>query len=89
MAIVFERKLNDRLAELKMKKSDLRYDPPHEGLLHPSVLYKLFSKDRSEMVNTDTIDKLCTQLQCQPGDIMEYIPDAELESYGPYKSKTG
>jgi len=30
-------------------------------------------------VNTATIEKLCTLLDCQPGDIMEYIPDAREE----------
>ena len=26
-------------------------------------------------MTTRTIDKLCATLQCQPGDLMEYIPD--------------
>jgi Predicted transcriptional regulator len=25
-------------------------------------------------INTNTIDKLCNLLDCQPGDIMEYLP---------------
>jgi putative transcriptional regulator len=25
-------------------------------------------------VSTETIEKLCDALQCQPGDIMEYVP---------------
>lgn len=86
MAIIFEKKLNQRLAELKMKKSDLRNDEAHDGLIHPKVLYKLYSKNRSVTVTTDTIDKLCAQLQCQPGDIMEYVPDFELDSLGMTKS---
>ena len=28
-------------------------------------------------VDTRTIEKLCAYLHCQPGDIMEYIPDEE------------
>ena len=28
-------------------------------------------------VDTKTINKLCKYLNCQPGDIMEYIPDDE------------
>ena len=28
-------------------------------------------------VNTATIEKLCALLDCQPGDIMEYIPDGK------------
>lgn len=26
-------------------------------------------------VDTDTINKLCRILDCQPGDILEYVPD--------------
>lgn len=37
--------------------------------MHPSVVNKL---RKNERVNTDTIDRLCELLHCQPGDIMEY-----------------
>jgi len=30
-----------------------------------------------EKVSLDVIDKICGVLQVQPGDIMEYIPDAQ------------
>lgn len=30
-------------------------------------------------ITTRTIDKLCEVLDCQPGDIMEYIPDDKKE----------
>ena len=30
-------------------------------------------------VSTETIDKVCKFLHVQPGDIMEWIPDAEYE----------
>jgi len=26
-------------------------------------------------VQTDTLERICKTLDCQPGDIMEYIPD--------------
>lgn len=29
----------------------------------------------NEPVNTVTIERFCNLLQCQPGDLMEYIPD--------------
>jgi len=29
-------------------------------------------------VNSSTIHTLCKYLNCQPGDIMEYIPDEEV-----------
>lgn len=37
-----------------------------------------FQKDRP--VNSDTINKVCEYLKVQPGDIMEWIPDAEYEA---------
>ncbi len=32
---------------------------------------------RNQCVTTDTIATLCKLLDCQPGDLMEYIPDEE------------
>lgn len=29
----------------------------------------------NEPVTTATIDKFCMMLQCQPGDLMEFVPD--------------
>lgn len=29
----------------------------------------------NEYVSLEVIDKLCSALSCQPGDILEYIPD--------------
>ena len=38
--------------------------------VHPTVVNKLKKDGR---VNIDTIDKLCELLDCQPGDLMEYV----------------
>jgi putative transcriptional regulator len=27
----------------------------------------------------DTLNKLCEVLECQPGDLLEYVPDAEVK----------
>lgn len=40
--------------------------------MHPAVVNKL---RKNERVNTDTIDRLCELLGCQPGDIMEHFSD--------------
>jgi DNA-binding Xre family transcriptional regulator len=42
-----------------------------EGI-HPTTMNKL---RKNERVNTDTIDRLCEKLDCQPGDIMEYVKE--------------
>ena len=42
--------------------------------LHAATVSKLRKHER---VNTDTIERLCAVLKCQPGDIMEYVDDNE------------
>ena len=32
-------------------------------------------------LNSKTIGRLCNGLNCQPGDLMEYVPDEETEQY--------
>lgn len=57
------------LMDLKgIKKIDLR----NEYGFNPKTVDSL-SKNKS--VTVDTIIKLCEILNCQPGDILEYIPD--------------
>lgn len=34
--------------------------------------------NRNEYVSLEIIDRLCHTLNCQPGDLMEYIPDKKL-----------
>jgi len=40
--------------------------------IHAAVVDKLI---KGGTVDTTTIGKLCALLDCQPGDIMEYVPD--------------
>lgn len=40
--------------------------------IHPATVNKL---RKNERVNTDTISELCRILECQPGDIMEYVEE--------------
>lgn len=37
---------------------------------HAATVNKL---RKNELVRTDTIDRLCELLDCQPGDLMEYV----------------
>ena len=43
----------------------------HEGVLSESVLTRL---RQGKPVTTDTIDKICELLQCQPEEIMQWEP---------------
>lgn len=59
-------KLFDLLNRKGLKKTDLL----EMAEISSPTLAKL---TKGDTVNTDTIAKLCKALQCQPGDIMEYL----------------
>lgn len=48
-----------------------------EHLLGEATLQKFRQK---ELVSWQNIDTLCRLLHCQPGDIVEYIPNSESEA---------
>lgn len=58
-------KLFHLLIDRNMKKGDLQKSAQITG----SIMARLA---KNEVVKTDTIEKICRALQCQPGDIMEY-----------------
>ena len=41
---------------------------------------------RKEYINFDNLDILCKLLDCQPGDLLEYVPDENGQSW-PYPRK--
>lgn len=66
----------DILAELKSKgytATRIR----EEKLIGQSYLQQI---RRGELVSWKTINTICTLLNCQPGDILEYVPDAETDN---------
>lgn len=66
-------KLFDVLQRRGLKKTDLI---ELAGLTSP-VLAKL---SKGANINTDTINKICSALNVQPGEIMEYIADDPEET---------
>lgn len=42
--------------------------------MHPTVVNRL---RKNGCVNTDTINRICELLNCQPGDIMEYESESQ------------
>jgi DNA-binding Xre family transcriptional regulator len=56
------------LIDRRMKKTDLM----NLAKLSPPTLAKL---SKNEQVNTQTLEKICSALACQPGDIMEYVKE--------------
>lgn len=61
----------DILVALK-EKGYTTYEIRKKGLLSESTLQKLRKKEGIAWGNIETI---CRLLDCQPGDILEYVPD--------------
>ena len=66
------KKLFHLLIDIDMKDVDLR---KKAGISAPTMA-KL---KQDKIIQTDIICKVCAALNCQPGDIMEYIPAREEE----------
>lgn len=64
------KKLFHLLLDRGIKKGELQ----EKAGITASIMARL-AKDQT--VKSDTIGKICRALDCQPGDIMEYVPDPE------------
>lgn len=64
------RKLFDLMQEQGIKKVDLRT----KYKINPKTVDSLVN---NRSVNVDTIMQLCAILNCQPGDLMEYVPTVQ------------
>ena len=73
MAISME-KVQSLMNRKGLKKWDMR-----KAGMNGNILDKVLSGplDKTRRVDTETINKLCSILDCQPGDIMEYVQTAE------------
>lgn len=61
-----------KLFELMKAKGLTTYKIRQENIISQSALTAI---KNGKSVTTDTIAKLCAVLDCQPGDILEYVPD--------------
>ncbi len=61
-----------KLFVLMKEKGLTTYKIRKENIISQSALTALKNE---KSVTTDTIAKLCKALNCQPGDIMEYVED--------------
>ena len=68
----------DILAELK-KKGYSSTRIREEKLIGQSYLQQL---RRGELVSWKTLDTICSLLDCQPGDMMEYVREADVSERG-------
>lgn len=65
----------DVLASLK-ELGYTSYRIRQEKLIGEAQMQKIRN---GEIASKETLNKICEMLNCQPGDIMEYIPDDESE----------
>jgi DNA-binding Xre family transcriptional regulator len=59
------------VTELKkdMKKKDLM----ETSKLSPTIVARM---SKNKPIDGSTLERICAALQCQPGDVIEYVPDA-------------
>lgn len=64
----------DKLFELMKEKELTTYRIRKDKIISEGTLQKLRG---GKAVSTESIVSLCKALNCQPGDIMEYVEDME------------
>lgn len=70
MPIVF-----DKLFSILKEQNKTMYDLRKNHIIGTATLEKMRKGEGN--IDTRSIEKLCAYLSCQPGDIMEYIPNDE------------
>ncbi|HTY63740.1 MAG TPA: helix-turn-helix transcriptional regulator [Acidobacteriota bacterium] len=68
-------KLNVALAERNMRLTELE-EKTGIALNNLSIL----KTDKAKAVRFSTLNEICKALNCQPGDLLEYVPDEEEKS---------
>jgi putative transcriptional regulator len=63
--------LDVMLAKRKMRSRDLA---PLVGITEQNI--SLLKSGKVKGVRFDTLERICVVLECQPGDILEYVADA-------------
>ena len=67
----------DKLLTLLEERGYSSYKIKQEKIMGQGTLTAI--KNGTGGLDARTIDKLCALLDCQPGDIMEYVPDEEAD----------
>lgn len=67
----------EKLFALMKEKGLTTYQIKKEKIISETSLQKLWE---NKTVTTETVAKLCRALGCQPGDILEYVPDSPPEA---------
>lgn len=70
MAIIIN--IDVMLAKRKMSVTELA---GRVGITMANI--SILKNGKARAVKLDTLDKICRALACQPGDLLEYVPDAQ------------
>ena len=65
----------DKALALLKEQGYTTYRIRKDNIISQSALQKM--KNGTGEISTRTIERLCSVLNCQPGDLMEYIPNTE------------
>ena len=65
----------DKLIALLKEKGYTTYRIRKKNIMSQSAWQKI--RTGTGDIDTRTIKRLCEVLNCQPGDLMEYVPDVE------------
>lgn len=63
-----------RLDDLLQERGRTRYWLAKESGVTQSALYSMVKKGTTQ-VRFETLNRLCRVLECQPGDLLVYVPD--------------
>lgn len=63
----------DKLFELLKERGITTYKIRKDNLISQAALTKM--KNGEGNIDTRTLERLCSFLKCQPGDIMEFVED--------------
>ena len=65
-------KLWDKMNRMGIRKKDLK----DKKIVSEATINKM---KNNEIVTTESIDKLCEFFQCQPEEILEFIPNTQTD----------
>ncbi len=66
-----------KLNEVAEKKGRTLYWLSRNADIPYGTLWNLSQKETQSSINLPVLSKLCTALECKPGDLLEHITDAE------------
>lgn len=62
------------LAKRKMSVTELS---ERVGITMANI--SILKNGKAKAIKLDTLEKICQALQCQPGDILEFLPEKEIQ----------